>query len=393
MFGGVDVLSSYTGAYMEGLANFVKSWFPMFMFGAIFGKIMDVTGAAESVASEMVKLIGKKRAMLGVVLACALLTYGGVSLFVVVFAIYPVALSLFRQANLPRRLIPGCIALGAFTFTMTAFPGSPQLNNLIPTEYFGTNAMSGSLMGIVAGLVMLVGGYLYLLWREKKLLAAGEHFDEPQDHVKTVPDNLPNPWLSTLPLIAVVVTLNVFKFHIITALLCGIILAVALNWRQWNHMLQAVSDGAHSSVAAIMNTSAAVGFGAVVKVVPGFAVLTNLVLGIKGSPLVSEALAVTLLAGATGSSSGGMGIALEALGTQYVELAHQYGISLDAFHRVASIASGGLDSLPHCGAVITLLAVTGMKHKDSYGDIGVVTCVIPLIATAVAVLMGSVGLV
>lgn len=391
--GGLDLLPAYTETYMDGLVGFAKSWFPMFMFGAIFGKIMEVTGAAKSVASELVKLIGTKRALLGVILGCAVLTYGGVSLFVVVFAIYPIALSLFREANLPRRLIPGCIALGAFTFTMTALPGNPQLNNIIPTRYFGTNAMSGTIMGIAAGLVMLFGGYAYLVYREKKLVAAGEHFVEPENHVENPNEVLPNPWLSLLPLVAVVLTLNLFKFHIVIALFSGIVLATALNFSKIQDIIKALSDGASGSVMAIMNTSAAVGFGAIVKAVPGFAVLTQMVLGIKASPLISEAIAVTLLAGATGSSSGGMGIALEALGPKYVEMAATMGLNLDAFHRVASIASGGLDSLPHCGAVITLLAVTGMKHKDSYGDIGMVTCVIPLIATAVAIVMGIIGIV
>lgn len=391
--GGLDLLPAYTETYMDGLVGFAKSWFPMFMFGAIFGKIMEVTGAAKSVASELVKLIGTKRAILGVILGCAVLTYGGVSLFVVVFAIYPIALSLFREADLPRRLIPGCIALGAFTFTMTALPGNPQLNNMIPTRYFGTNAMSGAIMGIVAGLVMFLVGYAYLVYRQKRLVAAGEHFIEPESQVGDPDEVLPNPWLSLLPLVSVVLTLNLLKFHIVVALLSGIVLATLLNYRKIGEIIQALSDGASGSVMAIMNTSAAVGFGAIVKAVPGFAVLTQMVLGIKASPLISEAIAVTLLAGATGSSSGGMGIALEALGPKYVEMAATMGLNLDAFHRVASIASGGLDSLPHCGAVITLLAVTGMKHKDSYADIGMVTCVIPLLATIVAIVMGILGIV
>ena len=373
---------------------------------SMFGKIMEVTGSAHSLARKLSKLIGAHRAIIAVVISCGLLVYGGISLFVVVFAIYPIAVSLFREANLPRRLIPGCIACGAFTFSMTAFPGNPQLNNIIPTRYFGTNAMSGPILGIVGGLIMMVGGILWLQYRAKKMVAAGECFDEPTDLIEDSSNkDEPNALFALIPLVVVVLVLNILPrvvdfpadmastYAIIVALLCGIILAAALNFKHLKAILSAINAGANGSVSAIMNTSAVVGFGAVVKAVPGFATLTEMVLGIKASPLISEALSVTLLAGATGSSSGGMGIALEALGTQYMTLAAQLGIHPGALHRVASIASGGLDSLPHCGAVITLLAVTGMNHKKSYADIGMVTVVIPCIATVAVVVLGMMGIV
>lgn len=403
--GGLELLPAYTETYMQGLVDFAKSWFPMFLLGAVFGKTMEVTGSAHSVAKKLSSIIGANRAILAVIISCGILVYGGISLFVVVFAIYPIAVSLFREADLPRRLIPGCIACGAFTFSMTAFPGNPQLNNIIPTKYFGTNAMSGPVLGIVGGLIMMIGGYFWLSFRARKMKAAGECFDEPENMKEEQEGTEPNPILSILPLLVVVVILNVLPnfiafpddkkstYAIIIALLCGIAVAAIINLRKIGDIIGAVSEGANGSVMAIMNTSAAVGFGAVVKAVPGFAVLTQMVLGIKASPLISEALAVTLLAGATGSSSGGMGIALEALGPKYMELASTLNIDPGVFHRVASIASGGLDSLPHCGAIITLLAVTGMNHKKSYGDIGMVTCVIPCIATIAVVILGMMGIV
>lgn len=405
LLGGLELLPAYTGTYIGGLVGFVSSYFPMFMLGAMFGKIMEVTGSAHAIAQKFSQLIGAKRAILAVVISCGLLVYGGISLFVVVFAIYPIAISLFREANIPRRLIPGAIACGAFTFSMTAFPGNPQLNNIIPTRYFGTNAMSGPILGIVGGLIMLVGGVIWLMYREKKLVAAGECFDEPVGYEEKKLDKEPNFVLSILPLIVVVLVLNLLPmfvafpddmkstYSIIIALLCGIILSAIFNMDKMPEVMKAINDGANSSVTAIMNTSAVVGFGSVVKAVPAFAILTELVLGIKASPLISLALSVTLLAGATGSSSGGMGIALEALGAQYMELAAQMNIDPGAYHRIASIASGGLDSLPHCGAVITLLAVTGMNHKKSYADIGMVTVVIPCIATLAVVLLGMMGIV
>ncbi|MGI6127022.1 MAG: GntP family permease [Planifilum sp.] len=391
--GDLDLLDAYKDTYMGGFVGFAQQWFPVFMLGAVFGKLMEDTGMAQSVAVSLSRLIGKKRAILGVFLASAVLTYGGVSLFVVVFAVYPLAISLFREANLPRRLIPGTVALGAFTFTMTAMPGTPQIQNLIPMQYFHTTPTAAPIIGIVASLIMGVGGYLYLRWREKALLTRGEHFTEPdQQKVAEQDQKLPHPLLSLLPLITVLVTLNLLQWDIIVALLSGILLILILNFQKVKSFVKAINAGAVGSVTAIINTSAAVGFGTVVKAVPGFETMTNLLINMKGNPLISEAIAVNLLAGATGSASGGMGIALEALGQKYYELALSIGFSPEAFHRIASLASGGLDTLPHNGAVLTLLTITGMSHKDSYLDIFVVSLLIPLLSVVAAIVLAAFGI-
>lgn len=393
--GGLPLLEAYKEVYMTGFINFTKSWFPVFMLGAIFGHLMDYTGAAQSIAQWLTKVFGPERAILGVVIGCAVLTYGGISLFVVVFAMYPLALALFREANISRKLIPGAIALGSFTFTMTALPGTPQIQNLIPMEYFNTPATAAPVMGIVSSIFMFGLGYAYLSRREKKLTAEGDVFTEPKNRPEISEDklkDLPNPFISVLPLLSVIITLNVLKWDIIVALLSGIILSMLTNLKLYKGFTKTVSSGATGSITAIINTSAAVGFGSVVGAVPGFNTLTNLILGIKGSPLISEAIAVNILAGATGSASGGMGIALEALSEKYCQLALESGISLEAFHRIASLASGGLDTLPHNGAVLTLLAVTGMTHKESYKDIFVTSVILPILSIIPAIILGSIGI-
>jgi H+/gluconate symporter-like permease len=314
-------------------------------------------------------------------------------LFVVVFAIYPIALALFRDANITRRLIPGAIALGSFTFTMTAVPGSPQTQNLIPIQYFGTTPTAAPLMGIAAALVMLLGGMAWLTYREKSYAAKGVFFVELDKKVaEKVDEKLPHWALSLLPLLTVIISLNIFKQNIIFSLFYGIVLAIALFWKKMPNVITTVNAGAAGSVLAIINTSAAVGFGAVVRAVPGFTALKDFVLGIEGNPLIAESVAVNILAGATGSASGGMGIALEALGANFVALSESSGIPLEAFHRVASISSGGLDTLPHNGAVLTLLAVTAMTHKDSYLDIFMVATLIPVASVIVAIIMASFGI-
>ena len=390
----IGLLDMYTVNYMGAMATFIQNNFPMFMLGSIFGKVMEVTGGAKSVGLWVKKLIGAKQAILAVVVACGLMTYGGISLFVVVFAIYPIAVALYREADIPNKLIPGAISLGAFTFTMTATPGTPQIQNIIPTTYYGTDAMAAPIMGLIAAIVMFGLGMIWMKYRENKLRKAGEHFVEPTNVVDNVNEaDLPSPIVALIPLIAVPLVMNVLKLNIVPSLLIGIILTIVLNMKYAKEYPEALASGAAGGLMSIGNTGAANGFGGVVKAVPGFAALTNMLLNIPGSPLISEAVAVSCLAGATGSASGGMGIALEALGPKYIELVGtDPSVTPETLHRVASVASGGLDTLPHNGAVITLLTVCGLTHKDSYIDVGMNCCVIPTIAVIICIIMAMIGI-
>lgn len=389
----INILEMWTGNYMAAMATFLQTWFPAFMLGAIFGKVMEISGAAKSVGLWLTKIIGAKQAILAVVVACGVLTYGGISLFVVVFAIYPLAVALYREADISNKLIPGAISLGAFTFTMTAIPGTPQIQNIIPTNYYGTTPMAAPVMGIVAALVMLVLGMVWMKMREKKLRAEGLHFVEPSNIEVFDETNLPNPIVSLIPLISVPVTMNLLGVPLVGALLIGVVLSMVLNFKSMKDFPKAITEGASGGLMSIGNTAAANGFGGVVKAVPGFATLTTMLLNLPGTPLISEAVSVSVLAGATGSASGGMGIALEALGPKYMELAaSDPNLTPEALHRVASVASGGLDTLPHNGAVVTLLSVCGLTHKDSYIDIGMNCCVFPTIAVIVCIIMAVVGI-
>ncbi len=404
LFGGLNILDAYMGPYMEGLVGFVKAWFPAFMLSAIFGNLMDYTGSAKAIAVWLTKKLGSKSAIAAIIIGCAVLTYGGVSLFVVVFAIYPLALAIFREANITRKLIPGTIAAGAFTFTMTAVPGTPQIQNLIPIKYFGTSPTAAPILGLVAAAIMFFGSVFYLEWRKRKYTAQNIVFTEPEaaHAAAQIEDkDMPSILFAIIPLLLVITVLNfVPKYiglassdpkNIILALLSGVIIVMVLNLKKRSGFINAVGKGAQGSIGAILNTAAAVGFGSIVKTVPGFAALTGMLLSIPGSPLISLAVAVNLLAGATGSASGGMGIALEALGAKYMELATQQGINPAAFHRIASLSSGGLDTLPHNGAVLTLLNNTGMSHKDSYVDIMVTSLILPALSLIPVIILASFG--
>ena len=392
--GGLNLLDMYKTTYMNGFVGYTVQWFPVFMLGAIFGTLMDKTKMAKSIAVSISKKLGPKYAILAVVLAGSILTYGGVSMFVAVFCLYPMALPLFREANIPRRLMPATITVGVFAYTMTALPGSPQIQNLIPTQFFGTTAMAAPMLGIIGGLIMGGGGTLYVMWREKKMKAVGEHFTEPTGVVASDQNEiLPNVLLSIVPLVLVVVLLNVFKWDIIICLLISILSILLFNIKDYKIFIPAINEGAKGAMMPIISVSAIVGFGAVVRAVPAFQDLVRIVTSIPGSPLISLAVAVNVLCGATGSASGGLGITLGALAPEYIEIAKSTGIPLEVMHRIAAMSAAALDTVPHNGAILTLLAVTGMTHKESYADISVTTIVIPLIATAVAIVFAMLGVV
>jgi H+/gluconate symporter-like permease len=431
------VLASYTQVFMEDAGGFIVSYFPLFLLGAVFGKLMEDSGSAEALAQAIVARLGEGRAILAVVLACAVMTYGGVSLFVVAFAVYPIAAALFRQADLPKRLIPGTIALGAFTFTMTALPGTPAIQNAIPMPYFGTTPFAAPGLGILTGLIMLGLGLLWLerrartdegygdhedaepeIDRELRERGAGEGFDLSALPMASRPRALPSLAVAALPLVLVIALNLGFTalvipamdtdylalpeygatsidsvrgvWSIISALVISVLVLVVLNWQRLELLTSSLDDGANASLLPIFNTASLVGFGAVVASLPAFELIRDQVVGLGGdNPLISLAISVNLLAGMTGSASGGMSIALSTLGDTYLEMGEAAGIAPELLHRVTAVATGGLDALPHNGAVITLLSICGLTHRESYADIAVVALAVPLLALVVLITLGT----
>ncbi|UYV38297.1 GntP family permease [Rhodobacteraceae bacterium D3-12] len=412
MASGTPVLAGYTQVFMQAAGGFVVAFFPLFLLGALFGKVMEASGAAECLASAIVNKLGPQNAILAVVLSCALLTYGGVSLFVVAFAAWPLARALFAQTGLPARLIPAAIALGTFTFTMTALPGTPSIQNAIPMATFGTTAFAAPGLGLIAGGVMLTLGLVWLQFRVRSL--AG---DAAPDAPGTTPDAPSLPlWIALVPILSVgVVTLlmgNVLLpaldtgylalpaygmtelsrvrglWSVITAL--GVALALALVLSRPPKMMQVLNTGAESALLPLFNTASLVGFGAVMASLPGFEVLRASLDGLSGgNVLISAALSSSALAGITGSASGGMSIALDVLGPSLMTQASAQGVDPALLHRVVAVATGGLDTLPHNGAVVTLLGICGMSHKQAYGDIFVVAVLVPTIACVMIIALGK----
>lgn len=412
------LLPSYTETFMAGVSDYIRAFFPIFLLGAVFGKLMEVSGAAATIAAAIVRALGPAHALPAVVLACAVLTYGGVSLFVVAFAVYPFGAELFRAAGIPKRLLPGAIALGAFTFTMDALPGTPQVQNLIPTRYFGTDAYAAPVVGTLGGLMVLAGGLAWLGRRRASAARAGEgygsgHLHEPEPRPEV---DRPRLAVALLPLGLVLATnlllsrsgLAVAGWYpegrlqeayptldvrvaaptwaLIVALCAGIAATLALHPRRVaGRLTPALTVATSGALLAIFNTASEVGFGVVIKSLPGFGVIRGWVLGVSDHVLISEAVAVNVLAGITGSASGGLSIALEVMSGTYLEWAQAQGVSPELLHRIAAMASGGMDTLPHNGAVITLLAITGLTHRQSYPDIFAITVIKTLVVFILAI--------
>jgi H+/gluconate symporter-like permease len=423
--GEVPLLAAYTQIFMPALGKFLAKFFPLFLLGAVFGKLMEESGCAQAIANRISGTLGSRHAILAVVLCVAILTYGGVSLFVVAFAILPLASSVFQKADVPRRLIPGAIALGSGTFTMTSLPGTMQIQNLIPMPYFKTTPFAAPVLGIIGGVCMFALG---MLWLNRRARAAARHaegyatagyapgYDLPA--VMDASEVLPSFGLAMAPIACVLVcNFAASEFWIptwqtaylaeprfggvkindvagiwssIMSLLAACGLLVLCSKRCRRRLSEILKAGAMNALLPVINVASEVGYGATIAALPAFEIVKKALLNfVPSNPLVSEATAVSVLAGITGSASGGLSIALESLGSTYYQRAIEFGVSPEVMHRVASMASGGLDSLPHNGAIITLLTICGLTHKQSYFDIGVVTVVIPLIALALVIALAS----
>jgi H+/gluconate symporter-like permease len=439
---GEPLLAHLTQVFMAGGAQFLAQFFPLFLLGALFGKLMEDSGSVEAIARFMTERLGAHRAVLAVVLGGAIVTYGGVSLFVAIFVLVPMAQGLFKSANIPRRLMPAAIALGTMTFTMSALPGTPALQNAIPMPFFGTTPFAAPGLGIIAAAIMLTFGLWWLARAERAARRTNEGFEVGKGVESSTDDrglreraviasefdpaeiphgrhaeSLPSVPIALLPLVVVIVVNFIMSvtvlprldtsflaeekwgatslaavggvWSVVVALFVATLTLIAFNYRRLPSVRESMDAGANASVLPALSVASLVGFGAVIAALPAFVLVREWVLSIGGGPLVSLAVATNILAALTGSASGGMTIALDALGDTYLRLAGEYGINPELLHRVTVMSAGTLDSLPHNGAVVTLLAVCGVTHKAAYLDLFVVAIVGALVALCSVIALGS----
>ena len=406
------IMPTYSELYMTRLAEYTKTYYPVFLFGAVFARLMEKGGLASAIAGKIISLLGEKQAVLAVILGCAALTYGGLSVFVVAFVMYPFGAEIFRKANIPKKLLPATLWMGIFSFAMVAMPGTPQIQNIIPSSYFGTSTWAGAGIGLFATILFMGMSMGWLMFRAKSLQAKGEGYVGEVEQ-KTRKDRRLPDWKFALIPVLMVIVINVilsnpfhweWGFHwdeksletflplklsllaasvgkvqaiwsISVALILSSIAAAFIGRRRYRgskeNFLETVNYGAASSCAAVLNVASGFAFGSVMVSMPGFLPIKEILIGIGDSagPLVSAVITTNIMGGITGSASGGLTIALSMLGETWAQMATAQGIPLEALHRIVSIASIGIDPVPHCGALVTLLAICGLTHKEAYFDI------------------------
>ena len=389
----LNVLDTLTGPYMKGFINYAGKFYLIFLMGSIFGKFMEDSGAARSIAHSILNIIGRTkplRVLLAISIICMVLTYGGVSLFVVIFTVIPIARPLWKEANLPWHLFVLAFVFGAASLTMTMIPGSPQIQNIMPTRYMNTTAMAAPVLGLLGAFIVFTLNVLYMKYCLKKVAEKGEVYVPPTGVgvIGEGPEvaDLPNVWLSLVPMATVIALLNVpwIKVDIIYSLGGGAVVAAILFWKRYSNIVETLSKGAVNTVVPIVNTCADVGYGMAVAATAGFKVVSAWLLTLPMNPIISLSIATNIMAGITGSASGGMGIILETLAPKYLAL----GLSPELVHRIVAMSSGCFDAMPHNGVVITILAVSGLTHVQAYRHIWWGHVVATLIALLIVIPLG-----
>lgn len=389
--GGINLYDALKTEYMTGFVGFIKNNFLIFLAGALMGKAYEVTGGAKAIAKAIVRRAGTKNAALSVILATGILTYGGIAGFVVCFAVFPIALEIYRAADIPRRFAPGTIIFGCCTFSAIG-PGNPQVGQVVLVNALGSTLMSGAVVGFIATAVTLVIGVVWLNSMIRKAKNAGEHFvaksmDRFDDQAE-----LPNAWLAFLPLLLTLIAINVkIAGSSLVPIEYGVALGAGLAYllmRKYKTdstpLLTQVGEGVKNAVSAVANTSSVVGFGSVVKAAVGFPVVISAMTSIPGPDLVAVSLATTVIAGVCGSGSGGLGIAAPILAPVYTAR----GVTLAQLHRTMLVASSGLDTLPHNGFVVTVVnGVANETHHDAYMPVFWITVITPMITTVLTIIL------
>ena len=395
---GMPILDSLKTLFMPAASNYVTSYFLVFFVGALFGAVYQHTGAAESISKTLAGLCKGKFVAPIIMTITGILTFGGVSGFVVFFVIYPIALNMFKEANLTRRLIPAAISAGCWTWSMYG-PGSPSIQNVIAMDSLGTPSTAAMVPSVIAAVASYVLIFAWLEMRSRNFTKKGIVFNDtslkfqlsPEEMSTDEDKDLPNFWIAMIPIVVILVAFNGFDVPVETAVFLGVALATILMWKRVgsiNGWIAVFNEGAANSGVSILNTAIVVGFGGVVKQTQGFADLVEALKTFNMPALVFVMITVAICAGACGSASGGMGVAFNALTDTYLEL----GANLEHVHRIAAIAAGTLDSLPHQGAQITLLGICKLTHKEAYFDIFITQIVIPFISCGVFIICAMMGM-
>lgn len=387
---GLNLYDTLKINYMTGFVSFFKANFFIFLTGTIMGKMMEVTNGAKAIAKMIVNFLGKDKALISIPLACGILAYGGVSVFVVSFAVFPIALEVFKEADLPRNYIPAALTFGCSTFAMVA-PGAPQIHNAVPAQILGTEIMAGTVNGFISCGVMLVFGCVILYRMVAKEKKNGAHFIPKPTDTFHEDAKLPNGFVALIPIIISILLINCkINGKTIAPIEVGVfvgslLIFILLNKYQDNkEIITHIGEACKTTIFSISSTCAVVAFGTVVNATIGFPIVVNSMVNIPGPAIAGAAIGTTVIAGICGSASGGLGIAIPLLAPAFMAK----GINVAALHRTMAIASAALDSLPHNGYIVTVTnGLCNETHKDAYMPIFWLTVITPILGTIVAILL------
>ena len=386
LFGGLDVAASLVGAdgpFLIGMKDFVGSWLVIFALGALLGALYDKSGATWRISSTLINKAGTQWTLLIYVLVGALLVYGGIQVTVMIFVLLPFAKILFPKAGIPWYLFPGITGLAIATFAMGQMPGSLQMQNIIPTQILGTALTAAPVEGVLATLFMIVVGVGYLYWQVKK------GHDDPEAAIelyqvqggildeKELEQRAPGFWISLLPMVVTFVLINGFGVELLYGLTAGCVLSLLFFCKSLGGVKgfgEIVSEGFNNGIFPCIIIAAVVGVGKVVSATDVFALVQENIINLPLPGLVKVAAITTIIAGITGS--GGLTIALELFGETFIS----WGYTPEIIHRVASIACGGLDTLPWNGTVVMLFALSGVSYKKGYKHVAMETVILPLLS-------------
>ncbi len=390
----VSILNNYsplhvlTGEYVEGVTFFIEDFLLIFILGAILGKVMTDSGAAQTIAYFIINNLGAKRGNSAVLITSALLTYGGIPGFVIVFTIYPISLPVFKEGNLPRYFLPACFAGGVGTFALP-MPGSPQVHNIIPIETLGTTPMAGLIPGVIGTGTSFILALIYLEFRAKRAKSNGDgyltaeaetnHYDQDNNRNEEVENN-PGIIRSLTPLLVVVGSLTLGGVTVITALTLGVIMGIVLFFHHLESILTTLNQGTRDSLTPLLFASSAVGFGLTLRAFPAFDSFLQEVIALSINPIITSSIITNLGAAMMGSASGGIMLTMSLIGEGLITYSDPANL-----HRIITMASAVFDTVPFNNGYLAILAFTGLSLKDTYLDYFVVTVLAPLIGLLVAI--------
>ena len=378
-FNGINPLIGFSGAFSDGLSGFVGKWWLMFILGSVFGKIMQDTGLSVLIATLLISRV-QCNPILAVLIISIIMSYGGISTFVIAFTIYPIASELFQRADIETTIMPAVILFCPTTLAMTMLPGSPSVQNIIPTAYLGTNIYAAPLLGILASIITFSLGYRYLK-RTANIKNNMPKYIPSEPHFNII------DFSCFLPCIILwVVALLLIQLHIDSqiavelSLLCGIICAIAISGVKSN-VLESLNNGVQSGLKTLIITSLIMGYGNLVKSMDSFVWVTDKLYSLFDNEIVSSIIAVNIIAALTGSSL----TSLQILFDTFLDRIRISELPAENIHRIIAIASGGLDSMPYATGVVVANDLAHTEQSKTYKHIFITCALIPLLALVLTV--------